>query len=202
MADRQLDNITTGEDDITNTSTISGFPSVSEDMSINSKCLYVRERENAKVRNEDDITSTCTRSDFLFVSGDMTLESEFPYVRETGSPTIRSDTTLSQHSGGDEGSSFLYFDAIRESVNSKSTYDPGDGPEYEKIQFLKPEDITPLSDTLKCFNCDIDGEFVKATHFCRSCRTNGMYICYRCLQGHNRWHHNHIVDSLSVLDTR
>lgn len=202
MAERQSNNIKTGEDDLTNASTRSDFLSVSGDITTNSDFLYVCGRGSSAIRTEDGITSTSKGSDFLSVSGGMTLKNEFPYVRERGSSTIRGDSTRSKHSAEAEGSSFPYIDASRESVKSRFTPGPEDGHAYVNMQLLKPEDTIPLNDEPNCFNCAADEKHIQATHFCRSCRSNGIYICYKCLQSHNRWHHDHIVDTLSVFDTR
>lgn len=172
-----------------------------------------RQSKNIKT-GEDDIRNTSTKSDFLSVVGNSTFLSvsgngEYLDVTGRGSSTVSSDTTFLQQSAADEGPSFIHSTLTHDPEGGSdddpekgSDYDPEKEFDHVNMHLLEPKDTTPLNEPHKCSKCAANEKHIQATHFCRSCRTNGIYICYTCLQSHNRWHHDHTVYTLSVSDTR
>lgn len=54
-----------------------------------------------------------------------------------------------------------------------------------------------------CISCFQEDEIREATHFCKTCGTDGKYICYQCLKYHERFtQHQDDVTSLLTYTKR
>ncbi|XP_060581156.1 uncharacterized protein LOC132737823 [Ruditapes philippinarum] len=109
------------------------------------------------------------------------------------SPNDESTSGEDEETSEEYGSSFL---SVKE-ANSDNTENTVRGRDQETVTIYERKPTLTQSDIDNEILCEFCVE-IKATHFCKLCKGDGMRMCHRCLRCHARLT-NHQSDVMSLL---